>query len=264
MTEPKQSIPKQSFTWWSFANKLDAKTLFKAAVEIGYKGIDIPPDEHLELARDCGLEIVNLQAHMPLEAGLNHTENLAQIKEQLIKKLELAKKHNVKQLICFSGNRQGLSEEAGYENMLENLRELVPLAESAGVTLTLEMLNSKVDHPDYQADSTARAVDLCKHIDSPQFKLLYDIYHMQIMEGDIIRTLKENAPFIAHYHTAGNPGRQDLDMQQEIAYPAVFEAIKTTGYQGYIAHEFTPKGDPIEALERAYLVTLVSWNSDLF
>ncbi len=155
-------------------------------------------------------------------------------------------------LLCFSGNRNGLDDEVGAEITAAGLARIAPAAEEAGVTLVLELLNSKVDHPDYQADHTAWGVQVCRAVGSPRVKLLYDIYHMQIMEGDIIRTIQAVHPFIGLYHTAGNPGRNDLDDEQELNYAAILRAIRATGYTGYISHEFIPKGDPAAALRTTF------------
>jgi len=143
-------------------------------------------------------------------------------------------------VICFSGNRDGLGDQEGLENCAKGLKQLMPAAEQAGVTVCMELLNSKVNHPDYQCDHTPWGVKLVQMVDSPRFKLLYDIYHMQIMEGDVIHTIRDNHQHIAHYHTAGVPGRHEIDESQELFYPAVMKAIVDTGYTGYVAQEFVP------------------------
>jgi len=158
----------------------------------------------------------------------------------------------VKQVICFSGNRDGLSDEAGLENCAAGLAPLIPLAEIHGVTLVMELLNSKVDHPDYQCDHTAWGVALCKKMSTDHFKLLYDIYHMHIMEGNVIRTIKDHHQHISHYHTAGAPGRNEFDATQELNYAAISSAIANTDYIGYIGQEYIPTtDDPFEFLPRA-------------
>jgi hydroxypyruvate isomerase len=163
-----------------------------------------------------------------------------------------AKRLKIPNVLCFSGNRGGLDDVKGMEVTAGALCRLAPFAEDAGVTLALELLNSKVDHPDYQADRTAWGAQVCQAVGSPRVKLLYDIYHMQIMEGDVIRTIRAFHPLIAFYHTAGNPGRNDLDETQELNYPAILKAIKDTGYTGYIAHEFIPKADPVAAIRTVF------------
>jgi hydroxypyruvate isomerase len=155
-------------------------------------------------------------------------------------------------LICFSGNRDGMDDQEGLENCVRGLKRLMPIAEAAGVTITMELLNSRVDHPDYMCDRTHWGVALCELIDSERFKLLYDIYHMQIMEGDIIRTLTKHHRWISHYHTGGVPGRNEIDETQELFYPAIMRAIADTGYTGFVGQEFIPKSDDaIASLRRA-------------
>ncbi len=152
-------------------------------------------------------------------------------------------------IICFSGNRNGMDDQEGLEHCVKGLKRLMPLAEKHNVTVTMELFNSKVDHPDYMADSTAWGVALVDALGSDRFKLLYDIYHMQIMEGDVIRTIQTYGDYFSHYHTGGVPGRHEIDESQELYYPAIMEAIARTGYDGYVAQEFIPSGDrPLEAL----------------
>ena len=154
--------------------------------------------------------------------------------------------------ICFSGNRDGMTDRQGLENCVTGLKRLLPTAGKLGVTLVMELLNSKVDHADYMCDHTAWGVELCKRLDSPHFGLLYDIYHMQIMEGDVIRTIRENHRWFAHYHTGGVPGRNEIDETQELNYPAIMRSIADTGYTGYVAQEFIPKQpDKLASLRQA-------------
>jgi hydroxypyruvate isomerase len=143
-------------------------------------------------------------------------------------------------LICFSGNRRGMSDEDGLKNCINGLKKIIKVAEDYGVVLHMELLNSKIDHPDYMCDNTKWGVKLCKSLDSNNFKLLYDIYHMQVMEGDIIDTIRKNHRYFGHFHTAGVPGRNEIDESQELFYPAIMEAIKQTGFNGYVAQEFIP------------------------
>jgi hydroxypyruvate isomerase len=183
---------------------------------------------------------------------LNRRENHARIEREIRAKLELAQQWGVPNLICFSGNRAGIADDIGAQLTAEGLQRVAPYAEAAGVNLVLELLNSKVDHPGYQCDHSAWGLDVVRMVDSPRVKLLYDIYHMQIMEGDIIRTIRQHHAAFAHYHTAGNPGRNDLDDTQELYYPPIVRAIVETGYDGYLGQEFIPKGDPIAALKAAF------------
>jgi len=157
----------------------------------------------------------------------------------------------LKNLICFSGNRAGINDEQGLKNCAVGLKKLMPVAEKHGVNIVMELLNSKVDHKDYQCDHTAWGAELCKAVESERFKLLYDIYHMQIMEGDVIRTIQKFHPYIAHYHTGGVPGRNEIDQTQELNYKPIMEAILKTGFKGHVAQEFIPKRpDPIASLKQ--------------
>jgi hydroxypyruvate isomerase len=152
-------------------------------------------------------------------------------------------KAGYKNLICFSGNKDGMDDETGMKNSLVGLKKIIGLAEQHGVTLQMELLNSKVDHPDYMADNSTWGVELAKQLGSENFKLLYDIYHMQIDEGDVIRTIRNNHQYFGHYHTAGNPGRNEINHTQELNYPAIMKAIADTGFKGYVAQEFIPKAE---------------------
>jgi len=246
---------KQSICFGPFSREgLTPEELVKAAVRIGYKSVEMLPQEHWALVQDHGLDIAIVMGHASLPDGLNKRENHDRIEDELLANIDLAVEHKIPALICFSGNREGKSEEQGRDNTVEGLLRVIKTAEAKGIDLCTELLNSKVNHPDYQCDRTPWGVEVCKAVGSPRAKLLYDIYHMQIMEGDLIRTIQENIDHIGHFHTAGNPGRQDLDEAQEIYYPAVMRAIAGTGYQGFIGHEFKPKGDPLATLETTYSV----------
>ncbi len=243
---------KQSLAWWALANKVGAETLIKESKRIGYAGVEMAPEDLWPQITDGGLQIITMGGHKSLGDGLNRRENHDRIESELNANLELAVKWHIPALIVFSGNRNGLPDAAGIEHTAEGLSRVAKAAEQAGVTLVLELLNSKVNHPDYQCDHTAWGVDVCKLVNSPRVKVLYDIYHMQIMEGDVIRTLRDNIEYIGHFHTAGNPGRNELDENQELYYPAICRAIAATAYDGYVGQEFTPKGEPVAALEQAY------------
>lgn len=246
---------KQAFAWWSFhRNGVDSTDLVRAAARIGYSGVDLVAPEYWPLIRDHGLVVSAIGGHQSLSDGLNRRENHDRINVEIEATLEIAARNGIPNLIVFSGNRFGDTDDAGVEVTAEVLRRVAPLAEQAEVTLILELLNSKRDHSGYQADRTAWGARVCEATGSSRVRLLYDIYHMQIMEGDLIGTIRDNYPVIAHYHTAGNPGRGPLDESQEIYYPAVIRAIAETGFTGYVAHELVPKGDPIQALEAAYRV----------
>jgi hydroxypyruvate isomerase len=243
----------QSVAWWCFVpDKLTPERFVKAVAGAGYKAVELVPPEYWSLVADHGLALSAIAAHQPLTIGLNRRDLHDRLEEEIKASIENAKRLKIPNLICFSGNRNGLDDKAGIENTAEGLARVAPAAEAAEITLALELLNSKVDHPDYQADHTTWGVKVCQAVASPRVKLLYDIYHMQVMEGDIINTLRSIKDYISYYHTAGNPGRNDLDEDQELFYPAILKAIKKTGHAGYVTHEFVPKGDPIIALKATF------------
>jgi len=240
---------KQAVVHWCFPNLTDAQA--KQIYDIGITGVEMPPAEDYTKWLDRGFTIATIGGHQTLRDGLNKTENHARIADELRANLDVAQKLGIPNLICFSGDREGKSDEEGIANTIEGLRMVSKDAENAGVTLVMELLNSK-DHTDYQCDRIAWGVEVIKAVDSPRVKLLYDVYHMQRMEGEIIQNIRDNAEHFAHYHTAGNPGRNDLNAEQEIYYPAVARAIANTGFSGWVGHEFTTKNDPVEALREAF------------
>ena len=249
---------KQSVCWWCFARGAMTPALLAAtAAEIGYAAVELVDQEHWPLVRDHGLAIASTGGHAALTDGLNRRDNHGRIEREIKANLELAVRWGIPNLIVFSGNRGDLDDATGAAATVEGLRRVTNAAEQAGVTLILELLNSKVDHPDYQCDHTAWSVEVVRRVGSPRVKLLYDIYHMQIMEGDIIRTIREHHAHFGHYHTAGNPGRHELDDTQEINYPPIMRAIQETGYDGYVGQEFVPLGDPGAALRQAFALCSV-------
>lgn len=253
---------KQSVSWWCYENSgLSPETLIRAIKDIGYDGIDLAEPEHYPLIKNAGLAIVSIRGHVPLEDGLNKRENAATLEKTIREQIEVAAKWNVPNVVVFSGNRNGLDDHTGAEVTAETLRRVAKAAEDAGVTLVLELLNSKVDHPDYQCDSTAWGVKVVEMVGSPQVKLLYDIYHMQVMEGDVIRTIQQQHPHFGHYHTAGNPGRNEIGETQELNYPAIMRAILATGYEGYVGQEFVPTGDPLKGLRQAFEICNIAPSS---
>jgi len=250
---------KQSVAWWCFApNKMTPESLVRTAADIGYEAIDLVSEEYWPLVKEHGLKISGVGGHQSLTDGMNRRENRTRIEQELREKIELAVKWGIPNLICFSGNRNGVDDTVGAEITAETLRHVAKMAEDAGITLVLELLNSKVDHPDYQCDKTTWGIQVCQMVDSPRVKLLYDIYHMQIMEGDIIRTIQDHHAHFAHYHTAGNPGRHEIDDSQELNYAPIMRAILDTSYDGYVAQEFIPAGDPTVALKAAFELCNVS------
>ncbi len=210
--------------------------------KMGITGVDLigPKDWHILKKHNLDSTMCN-GAEISLTEGFNDPQYHPQLIENYKKYIDLVADAGYTNLICFSGNRRGINDEAGLENCAKGLNEIIGLAEKRGVVLHMELFNSKVDHPDYMCDNSKWGVELCKRLGSENFKLLYDIYHMQISEGDIIRTIKENHQYFGHYHTAGVPGRNEIDETQELFYPAIMKAIFETGFKGYVAQEFIPK-----------------------
>ena len=245
---------KQCFSWWCFENRgvSDAELLREAKL-IGFDGVELIPEHLMGMAQDSGLEVVTMTGHASIESGLNDPAQFNRIQQEIDASLEVATQYGIKKLIVFSGSkRAGVSVSESRDTVCEGLRCLSVAAQSAGVTLIVELLNSKRDHPGYEADSTEFGVSVCQAVNSPVVKLLYDIYHMQVMEGDLITNMNLARPYIAHYHTAGNPGRGEIDDAQEIQYSGVFRSIAASGYSDYIGHEFIPRGGTLDGLRSAY------------
>jgi hydroxypyruvate isomerase len=184
-------------------------------------------------------------------SAMNRPENHARIEEGFRKYIPLAAKTGVMNVITFSGNRNGMSDEEGAKNTIAGLNRVKKIAEDHGVTICIELLNSKVDHKDYMCDHTAWGVQVVQAVNSPRVKLLFDIYHMQIMEGDLVRTIQKNIDWIGHFHTGGVPGRHELDATQEVQWDGVMRGIAATNFRGYVAHEFVPTRDPLTSLRQA-------------
>ncbi|WP_281638380.1 hydroxypyruvate isomerase family protein [Flavobacterium marginilacus] len=240
---------------WCFKD-FDIETLCVEAKKIGITGIDLVGPQDWPI-----LKKHNLTSTMCNGAELNLVDgfNDPKFHEQLIKNytemIPLVAEAGYKNLICFSGNRRGKTDEEGWNNCVLGLQKLIPLAEKYQVTLVMELLNSKINHKDYQCDRTYWGVELVKRVNSKNFKLLYDIYHMQIDEGDVIRTINENYTHIAHYHTGGVPGRNEIDETQELNYSAIMKAIAQTGFTGFVGQEFIPKQkDKIASLKKAIAI----------
>lgn len=241
---------------WCY-NFIPLEELCKAVKEIGFGAIDLlgPKDWPMLQKYNLFSSMCYIDGPVSLTNGFNNK----MYHDQLIKSYEevipLMAKAGYKNVICFSGSRNGMDDETGLKNCAEGLKKILPLAEKNGVIIQMELLNSKIDHKDYMCDKTAWGVELCKRTGSENFKLLYDIYHMQIDEGDVIRTIRDNHQYIGHYHTAGVPGRHELDEKQELNYPAIMNAILATGFKDYVAQEFIPTAketkDKIAALKTA-------------
>ena len=256
MSQLKQSLCLPPF----IESGADKEELVRAAAKAGYAAIDLwGRDEDFEetvaLANDHGMVVASMVGHWTHEAGLNDPANHDRIERELRESIEIAARCGIAGGITLSGNlRDGVGVEESAEITVAGIKRVLPLADEKGVNLNLELLNSKVDHPGYEADNTAWGVMVCELADHPRCKLLYDIYHIQIMEGDIIRTIEKNIDHIGHFHGAGVPGRRDIGGDQELNYAAVAKAIAATAYEGYLAHEFWPAGDPVAAVGAAFTV----------
>jgi hydroxypyruvate isomerase len=241
----------QSVARWCY-QQIALEDLCVAGAQMGLKGVDLLKPEEYEIPRHYGLVCsMGYADGGQINKGLNRLENHDAIEAGLRKCVPLAAKAGVPNVITFSGLRAGLSDEEGARNTVTGLRRLRTLMEDHGVTLCLELLNSKVDHHDYMCDHTAWGVGVVGEVGSNNIKLLYDIYHMQIMEGDLVATIQANHQWIGHYHTGGVPGRHELDDTQEVNWAGVMRGISASGYAGYVAHEFLPKKDPLTSLRQA-------------
>jgi hydroxypyruvate isomerase len=251
-SKPLKNNIKQSVCRWCFQDMLLEK-LCIAAREMGIRGIDLVGPADWPTLKKHGLDSPMCNgAEINLTDGFNDPQFHARLQKQYAEMIPKVAAAGYTNLICFSGSRRGMSDEVGLANSVKGLQPLMALAEKHKVVLVMELLNSKIDHHDYQADRTSWGVALAKKLGSEHFKLLYDIYHMQIDEGDVIRTITDNHQYIAHYHTAGVPGRHELDDSQELNYPAIMRAIKATGFQGFVAQEFIPRqADKLASLRQA-------------
>ena len=249
---------KQSVCQWCFKG-MSLDELCAAAAGMGLKSVELLQPKDFPTLKKYGLACAMVTAPNTKVGdvggigGIPKAWNRVEYHDALVpvyeEYLKATAEAGFPNLICFSGNRDGMSDLQGLENCVIGLKRILPLAEKLGVTICMELLNSRVNHKDYMCDRTEWGVELCRRLDSPRFKLLYDIYHMQIMEGDVIATIRKHHQYIGHYHTAGVPGRHELDENQELFYPAIVRAIIETGYQGYLGQEFIPAGkDPIAAL----------------
>ena len=223
------------------------------AKKIGIEAIDLVGPKDWPTLKKYGLDSSMCNgAEINLTDGWNEPAYHDTLIRQYTEMIPLVAANGYKNLICFSGNRKGKDDESGLQHCTDGLKKIMSLAEKHNVTIVMELLNSKINHKDYQCDKTAWGVELAKRIGSPNFKLLYDIYHMQIDEGDVIHTIQEYHPYIAHYHTGGVPGRNEIDETQELYYPAIMRAILKTGFKGYVAQEFIPTwNDKLAALDKA-------------
>jgi hydroxypyruvate isomerase len=241
---------------WCYGS-VPLEELCLAVKEIGFGAIDLIGPKDWPILQKHGIysSMCYHGGAVSLTKGFNDKAYHEQLIKDYTEVIPLMVKAGYKSVICFSGNRNGMDDETGLQNCAEGLKKILPLAEKNGITIQMELLNSKVDHKDYMCDKTAWGVELCKRTGSENFKLLYDIYHMQIDEGDVIHTIRDNHQYIGHYHTAGVPGRHELDDNQELFYPAIMKAIVATGFKNYVAQEFIPTAkenkDKLAALKTA-------------
>jgi hydroxypyruvate isomerase len=249
-TAAKKGRLKQGVARWCFS-KTSIEDLARESARLGLKGIDLVGPEDWPVVKKYGLVPSMVTGGGTIPDGLNRKENHAKIDQQLRENIGRAADAGLPNVIVFSGNRRGLPDDQGLENCVIGLNLVKSMAEDKGVTICLELLNSKVDHKDYQCDRTSWGAEVCRRVDSPRVKLLYDVYHMQIMEGDVIRTIRENIKYIGHFHTGGNPGRHEIDATQELNYRAIAQAIADLNFTGYFCHEFTPLRDPLKSLADA-------------
>ncbi len=248
---PRKDRIHQSVCRWCYA-KMPLEDLCAASAHIGLKAIDLLKPDEYEVPKRYGLicSMAYVEAG-DIPNGLNRLENHAGIEAGFRRNIPLAAKAGVPNVITFSGNRAGMSDEEGALNTIIGLNRMKKIAEDNNVVICMELLNSKVNHKDYMCDHTAWGVGVVQEVNSPHVKLLYDIYHMQIMEGDLIRTIQQNIQWLGHFHTGGVPGRHELDNTQEVQWDGVMRGILATGYNGYVAHEFLPVRDPLTSLRQA-------------
>ena len=242
---------KQSVSRWCYKD-IPLDQLCAYAAQIGLKAVDLLKPEEYEIPRKYGLVCSMAYAGGgDIPNALNRVENHAKIEEGFRQYIPLAAKAGVPNVITFSGNRSGMSDEEGAKNAIIGLNRVKKIAEDNGVVICMELLNSKVNHKDYMCDHTAWGLQVVQAVNSPHVKLLYDIYHMQIMEGDLVSTIQQNIQWLGHFHTGGVPGRHELDSTQEVQWDGVMRGIAATSYQGYVAHEFVPTRDPLTSLREA-------------
>jgi hydroxypyruvate isomerase len=242
---------QQSVSRWCY-KEIPLDKLCAYAAEIGLKAIDLLNPEEFEVPGRYGLVCsMGYAFGGDIKSAMNRVENHAKIEEGFRKYIPLAAKAGVVNVITFSGNRDGMSDAEGAKNTIAGLNRVKKIGEDNGVTICMELLNSKVNHPDYMCDHTAWGVEVVQAVNSPRVKLLYDIYHMQIMEGDLIATIQKNIQWLAHFHTGGVPGRHELDNTQEVQWDGVMRGIVAANFHGYVAHEFVPTRDPLTSLREA-------------
>lgn len=242
-----------SVCYWCYGN-LSLEQMCLEVKKIGFGAIDLLKPSEWPIAKKHGLHcsMCYTAGETSLTKGWNDKANHAWLIKDYLEAIPLVAAAGYTNLICFAGNRNGMDDETGLQNCVEGLKQIMPLAEKHGVIIQIELFNSRIDHKDYMGDKSSWGIELCKRLGSPNFKILFDIYHMQIDEGDIIRSIQDNHQYFGHYHTAGVPGRNEIDERQELYYPAIMRAIAATGYKGHVAQEFIPKDkDAMASLRKA-------------
>ncbi len=244
--KPKGNI-RQSVCRWCYG-RIPLEKLTVEAGKMGYQSIELLGPEEIKTVKKLGLTCSIMRCANGIVDGLNRVQNHDKIVQQLHDDIDFAVAEGIEKVLCMSGNRRGMADDEGLAHCAAGLKRIVGYAEQNKITICMEGLNSRIDHKDYMYDKTAWGVELCKRVGSPRFKLLYDIYHMQIQEGDVIHTIRDNKEYIAHYHTGGVPGRHEIDETQELNYPAIVKAILDTGYKGFLGQEYIPAHDPLPSL----------------
>jgi hydroxypyruvate isomerase len=247
---------KQSVCQWCYS-RMALDDLCTAAKRIGLESVELLGEKDWTTVKQHGLTCAMANGPSTIPVGFNRPDQHDRLVVESERLLPLVAAAGLPNMIVFSGNRAGMSDGEGLENCVRGLQRITPTAERLGVTVCMELLNSRVDHKDYMCDRTPWGAELVKRVGSPRFKLLYDIYHMQIMEGDVIRTIRDNFAHIGHFHTGGVPGRHEIDETQELFYPAVMRAIADLGYTGYVGQEFIPSREPLVSLEQGVRICTV-------
>ena len=242
---------KQSVCRWCYQS-IPLETLCRDVAAMGFRSVELLSEAEWPTLKAYGLTCAVANGPSTIPVGFNRLDQHDRLVAESERLLPLVAAAGIPQMIVFSGNRAGMSDAEGLENCAIGLKRITPLAERLGVTVIMELLNSKVDHKDYMCDHTTWGVELVKRVGSPRFRLLYDVYHMQIMEGDVIRTIRDNFAFISHYHTGGVPGRHEIDDAQELNYPRIMRALVELGYTGFVGQEFIPVREPMVSLREAY------------
>tara|TARA_R110002095_G_scaffold216411_1_gene213532 strand:+ start:4242 stop:5141 length:900 start_codon:yes stop_codon:yes gene_type:complete len=246
----------QSVVHWCFKKYWDIEKTAQIASQLGIKSVELTPPENWATLKKYGLTCAIASSH-GFKVGFNNPDHWNECIEILRKRIDECADGGIKNVITFTGMRDGISDEAGAKNCVAGFKKIIGHAEKKKVNLCLEMLNSRDDshpmkgHPGYQGDHTDYCIDIIKQVGSDRIKLLFDIYHVQIMDGDVIRRIRQHKDYIGHVHTAGNPGRGELDQKQEINYPPIMQALQEIGYQGFVGQEFIPTRDPYQGLKQA-------------